>query len=221
MEQKKLLCRQVQEYIDGLSQRQFREGIKSGLISEHIQQCPKCREYFSRAKSLSERLDNWKVPDSKRNITASVMAQIAQLESDRKIEHFSLWSRLPALVVYRLSVPMGVAAAVFIILAISLFLNITRLNVYQGSKENIVAEIGQAVLEGRKFVRADKKKSHPVSIQPEVVQVQHGSEEGIYFFRVSPEVAPTSLVIILGAPGIIPIETKPQPESHVLINHSL
>jgi hypothetical protein len=218
MKDRKLLCRQVQEYIDGLSERQFQEGIKSGFMSEHIGQCPECREYFSRAKGLSEQLDKWKVPDSKRNITADVMAQIAQLESDRK-EHFSLWNRLPALVVYRLRVPVGVAAAVFIILAVSVFLNITRLNVYQGSKEIIVAGTEQSVPEERKFVLIDRQKFHPV--QPETVQVQHGSKEGIYFFRVSPEVAPTSLVIILGAPGIMPIETKPQTESHYLINHSL
>ena len=219
MKDRKLLCRQVQEYIDGLSERQFQEGIKSDFMSEHIGQCPECREYFSRAKSLSERLDQWKVPDSKRNITAGVMAQIAQLESDRKIEHFSLWNRLSALVVYRLRVPVGVAAAVFIILAVSVFLNITRINVYQGSKENIVAVTEQPVPEERKFVLIDRQKFHPV--QPETVQVQHGSKEGIYFFRVSPEVAPTSLVIILGAPGVIPMETKPQTESHYLINHSL
>jgi hypothetical protein len=221
MKDRKLLCRQVQEYIDELSQRQFHEGLKSGSIHEHIQQCPVCREYFNRAKSLSDQLDQWRVPSAKRSITAGVMAQIAQLESDRKIGHFSLWNRLPALVAYRLKVPVGIAAAVFIILAISLFLNITRLNVYQGSKENIVAETEQPVLEKRKFIRVEEKKSRPVSIRPEVVQVQRSSEEGIYFFSVSPEATSTPLVIILGTPGVVPIELKPQTVSHNSINQSL
>lgn len=221
MEDRKLLCRQVQEYVDELSQRQFQEGIKSGLMSEHIRQCPECREYFSRAKGLSERLDEWKVPDSKRNITANVMAQIAQLESDRKIKYFSLCGRLGALIVHRLRVPVGVAAAVFVILAVSLFLNITRLNVYQGSKENILAETEQPVLEGEEIVRVEKQKPRPVSVQPEVVQVQHGSEKGIYFFSVSPEATSTPLVIILGTPGVVPIELKPQTVSLNSINQSL
>lgn len=209
MEHRKLLCRQVQEYIDGLSQRQLSEEIKNAPMYEHIQQCLICRQYLNRAKSLSEQLDQWSVPALKRNITAGVMAQIAQLERDRKIEHFSLWGRLPALFVHRLKVPVGVAAAVFVILAISLTLNITRLNTYLDSKENMQAKTDQTI------------RQRPVAIQPKVIQIQSGSKEGIYFFGANPEAAPTPLVIILGVPGVIPIEPTVQPVTVNLSNQSL
>ena len=214
MEHKKLFCQQVQEYIDGLSQRQFQEKIESSPEYEHIQQCVTCQEYFNRAKSLSDQLDQWSVPPLKRNITVGVMAQIAQLEHDRKIEHFGLWYRLPALFAHRLKVPVGVAAAVFVILAVSLILNITMLNIYHDSKEKIQAKTEQTILEGIKFAHRNKQKSYPVAIQP-------GSKGEMCFFGISPEVAPTPLVIIVSVPGVIPIETTPQPVSVNLSNQSL
>jgi hypothetical protein len=218
MKDRKLLCSQVQEYIDGLSQRQFRKEAEGGLMYDHIQQCPECREYFRQAKDLSDQLNQWTVPDPRRSITAGVMAQIAQLESDRKIERFSLWNRLPALAAYRIRVPAGVAAAVFIILAVSIFLNITGPGIYRDS-EGLTAD--KKTLQGIEFSRTGRQKPYPVTVRPEAVQVQYGGKEGIYFFGASPETAPTSLVIILGAPGIIPVETAPQPEKVSLINQSL
>ena len=203
MQYKKLTCQQAQEYIDGLSQHQFQEKMESSPVYEHIQQCVTCREYFDRAKSLAERLDQWGVPTLKRNITAGVMAQIAQLEHDRKIEGSHLWSKLPSLFVYRLRVPIGVAAAVFVILTISLIFNITRLNIYQGSKEKTQAKTEQAILEGAKFAYRNKQKSYPVSIYP-------AGETWVCFLGVIPEGAPTPPVIILGASGIMPIDTTPQ-----------
>jgi hypothetical protein len=218
MKDRKLLCRQVQEYIDGLSQRQFREETEGGLMYDHIRQCPECREYFSRAKSLSERLDEWKVPDSKRNITAGVMTQIAQLESDGKRRRFGLWNRLPALAAYRIRVPAGVAAAVFIILAVSIFLNITGPGIYRDS-EGLTAD--KKILQGVEFSHTGRQKPYPVTVRPDAIEAQYDGREGIYFFGASPEIAPTSLVIILGAPGIISVETAPQPEKISLINQSL
>ena len=214
MEHRKLSCQQAQEYIDGLSQYQFQEKTESGPVHEHIQQCVTCREYFNQAKSLAEKLDQWSVPPLKRNITAGVMAQIAQLERDRKTEHISLWSRLPALFVYRLKVPVGVAAAVFVILAVSLILNITGLNAYQGHEENIQAKTDQAARTEIDFARRKTQKSYPVSIQP-------AGKEEMCFFGVIPEGAPAPLVIILSAPGVIPIETRPQPVSINLSNQRL
>ena len=214
MEHKNLSCRQVQEYIYGLSQRQLQEEIEGSPEYEHIRQCARCREYFERAKSLSEELEQWSVPTPKRNITAGVMAQIAQLERDRKVEQFSLWSRLPALFIYRLKVPVGAAVAVFVILAISLVLNITRLNTYQDSQEKIQAKTDQSIPEGIKFAHRIKQETYPVSIQP-------GSKGQMCFFGVSPEAVSTPLVIILSAPGVIPIETRPQPVSINLSNQRL
>ncbi|MHC4456066.1 MAG: hypothetical protein ACYS0I_03070 [Planctomycetota bacterium] len=214
MEHKKLLCQQVQEYIDGLSQRQLQEEIESSPEYEHIRQCATCREYFERAKSLSEKLEQWSVPTPKRNITAGVMTQIAQLERDTKVEHFSLWSRLPALFIYRLKVPVGVAAAVFVILTVSLFLNITRLDTYPDSKERMQAKTDQSIPEEIKYAYRIKQKTYPVSIQS-------GSNGQMCLFGVSPEAAPTPIVIILGIPGVIPIETTPRPVSVNLSNQRL
>ena len=221
MEDKKPSCQQVQEYIDGLSQRQLQKEIKSGPMYEHIQQCLTCREYFNQAKSLSAKLDQWSVPTPKRNITAGVMAQITQLERDRKIIHLGLWSRLPALFAHRLKVPVGVAAAVFVILTSSLILNITRLDIYQEPKEKIQTKTEQTILERIRFADRNKQKSYPVPIQPKVLQIQPGSKGEMCFFGISPEAAPPALVIILGVPGVIPIETTPQPVSVNLRNENL
>ncbi len=204
MQDKKLTCQQAQEYIDGLSQRQFQEKIESSPEYEHIQQCLACREYFNQAKSVAEKLDQWCVPTPKHNITAGVMAQIAQLEHDKKTEHFSIWSRLPALFVHRLKVPVGVAAAVFVMLTISLFLNITRLDTYQDSQERIQAKSDQGIAEGIKFAQRIKQKTYPVSIQS-------GSNGQMCFFGVNPETSTTPIVIILGVPGVMPIDTRLQP----------
>ncbi len=214
MQDKKLTCQQAQEYIDGLSQRQSQEKIENSPEYEHIQQCVTCREYFARAKSLSDQLNQWSVPPLKQNITAGVMAQIAQLEHDKKIDHFSLWSRLPALFVHRLKVPVGVAAAVFVMLTISVVLNITKLNIYPDSKEGILAKTDQSIPEEIKFAYRIKQKTYPASIQP----VSNGQ---MCFFGVSPEASPTPIVIILGVPGVMPLETRPQPVSVNLSNQRL
>ena len=214
MKYKNPSCRQVQEYIDGLSQRQLQQEIESSPEYEHIQQCVTCQEYFERAKSLSEKLEQWSVPTPKRSITAGVMTQIAQLERDRKIEHLSLWRRLPALFVHRLKVPVGAAAAVFVILAVSLVLNITRLNTYLDSKGKIQAKTNQTIPEGIKFAHRDKQKLYPVAIQS-------GSKGEMCFFGVSPEAAQTPIVIIFGVPGVMPLETRPQSVSVNLMNERL
>ncbi|MHC4396638.1 MAG: hypothetical protein ACYS1A_13375 [Planctomycetota bacterium] len=214
MEHRKLSCLKVKEYIDGLSQRQLQEETQSGPMYEHIQQCVACREYFNQAKSLSKKLDQWSVPTLKRGITAGVMTQIAQLERDRKTEHFRPWRRFPALFVYRLKVPVGAAAAVFVILAISLVLNFTRLNTYLDSKGKIQAKTDQTILEGIKFARRDKQKLYPVAIQP-------GSKTEMCFFGINPELTQTPLVIILGVPGVVPVETTPQPARLNLSNQRL
>ncbi len=203
MRYKKLTCQQSQEYIDGLSQHQFQEKTESGPVYEHIQQCVTCREYFERAKTLSENLDQWSVPTPKRNITAGVMAQIAQLERDGKTEHISLWSRLPALFLYRFKVPVGAVAAVFVILAVSLVFNITRLNTYQRSKEKLQAKTDQAARTEIDFARRKTRKSYPVSIGP-------ADKTEMCFFGVIPEGAPAPLVIVLGVHGVVPIEITPQ-----------
>ena len=214
MQDKKLTCQQAQEYIDGLSQCQFQEKIESGPEYEHIQQCVACREYFKQAKSLAEKLDQWSVPAPKHNITAGVMAQIAQLEHDKKIAHFSIRSRLAALFVHRLKVPVGAAAAVFVILALSLVLNITKLNIYPDSKEGIQAKTEQSIPEELKFANRIKQKTYPVSIQS-------GSNGQMCFFGVSPEMSQTPIIIILGVPGVMPLETRPQPVSVNLNNQRL
>lgn len=214
MKHRKLSCQQVQEYIDGLSQRQLREKIESSPEYEHIQQCATCQEYFEQAKSLAEKLDKWSVPTRKRSIAAGVMAQIAQLERDRKTKHFSPWSRLPALFVYRLKVPVGAAAAVFIILALSLVLNITGFTTYQESEEKIQVKTDQDISERTKFVHKAKPRIYPGSIQSV-------RKENVYFFSVSPEVTSTPLVIILGTPGVVPMEPTPQQVSLNSINQSL
>ena len=130
MEHRKLSCSEIQEYIDGLSQRQFQAKIENSPECEHIQQCVTCREYYDRAKGLSEKLDQWSVPNLKHNITAGVMAQIAQLERDRKIDHFNLWSRFPALFARRLKVPAGGEAVLG--------------SIHQGSAEDGVIQVALA-----------------------------------------------------------------------------
>ncbi len=202
MEHRKLSCSEIQEYIDGLSQRQLQAKIENSPECEHIQQCVTCREYYDRAKGLSEKLDQWSVPNLKRNITAGVMAQIAQLERDRKIDHFNLWSRFPALFARRLKVPAGVAAAVFVMLTASLIFNITSISKYHNPNGNI-------------------QQFYPVAIQPKVIQMQSVSKEEMCFFGMTPEGAATPIVIILGVPGVVPIETTYQPVTANLTNQRL
>jgi len=214
MQDKKLTCQQTQEYIDGLSQRQFQEKTEGCPEYEHIQQCEACKEYFEQAKSLAEKLDQWNVPNPQSNITAGVMAQIAQLEHDKKIDRFSISSRLPALFIYRLKVPFGVAAAVFVMLAISVFFNIAKLNIYPGSKEGIQAKTEQSIPEELKFANRIKPKTYPVSIQPD------GNGQ-MCFFGVSPETSQTPIIIILGVPGVMPLETRIQPVRANLSNQRL
>ena len=163
---------------------------------------------------MAEKLDQWCVPTPKHNITAGVMAQIAQLEHDKKTEHFSIWSRLPALFVHRLKVPVGGAAAVFVMLTISVVLNITKLNIYPDSKEGILAKTDQSIPEELKFANRIKQKTYPVSIQS-------GSTGRRCFFGVSPETSTTPIVIILGVPGVMPLETRSQPVSVNLSNQRL
>ncbi len=208
MEPRNLSCTQVRQYIDGLSQHQLHEDTKSPLIDEHISQCDTCREYFNRSKTLSDQLDKWNVPAPKRNITTAVMAQIAQLEHDTKIEQVSLWERLPHFFTHRLKVPVSAAAAVIIILTISVTLNIKSFNANLNSSEIIL-------------VKENQIKTVPIDYPPQVIEITSSGKEQMCFFGINPKSATTPLVIILGAPGIIPIETAPKFVTNNSQNQSL
>ncbi|MHC4213540.1 MAG: hypothetical protein ACYSWP_09235 [Planctomycetota bacterium] len=203
MDQTNLSCKQVRQYIDDLSQHQLHEETKSPLIDKHISQCDTCREYFNRAKTLSDQLDKWSVPAPKRNITTAVMAQIAQLEHDKKIEQVSLLNRLPHFFTHRLKVPVSAAAAVIIILSISVILNIKSFNANLNSSKELMTKLP------------------PVYTQPQVIEITSSGKEQMCFFGINTKSATTPLVIILGAPGIVPIETTPKFVTNNSQNQSL
>lgn len=191
-------CEILQDQIDEMSQVELQEAREFGLASQHLKQCPQCQAYWQQALALSEKLDQWQVPNPQKNIAAGVMTAIAQLEHDER-SSVGVWQRWMR---QRLQVPVPVA----VVILFALILSVTFHFKPSPSVPQIVP------------VAVNPSNTNQPAIQP-----VHTATNVIPNFPSTwamPSMAPGTYMIILGAPPLKPNDTFFVPQTQKP-NHSI
>lgn len=121
-------CRDVRSRIDALLPQDLDGERLDETIRGHLDQCAGCRAYLAKSRSLAAALGAWEVPEPRRNIHAGVMTAIARREHDRRRGELpgGFRERCAALFGYRFRVPAAAAAALLVLLGLSLTWNFVQ-----------------------------------------------------------------------------------------------
>jgi len=187
-------CQQIQDQIDQMSQRQLRLAADQGLVCNHVRDCPACKGYLAKALDLASQLDQWEVPQPKRNIVAAVMAEIAEMVPDQRPARISLAEHLVSLLRVRLQVPAAAAILVLCVLTASIILNVVSRFARPEPKREIATVIAKV----------------PVVQATKVVPVQVQGAEPLRSLLANPAMVPSTVIIILGTPPMMPEEITPR-----------
>ncbi len=198
MESKPQTCEIFQDQIDEMSQGELRETRKFDLLAGHLAQCPGCQAYWQDTLALADRLDQWQMPEPRKNIAAAVMAEIAQLEHDQRSSN-GFWHRSMQ---QRLHIPVPVAAIVLLALILSVAFNLRP--------SPPIARVTPVAIDHSPI---DQPRLRPVNMTDTVAP-------GLPGFWTVPAMTPGTYVIILGAPPMVAngglfVPQKPKP------NHAL
>lgn len=189
-----LICQQIQGQIDQMSQRQLRLAADQGPVCDHVRGCPACKGYLAKALDLASQLDQWEVPQPKRNIVAAVMAELAELEPDQRPARIGLGVRLLSLARYRLQVPAAAAILITGALITSIGLNVVTRFVRPETKLEIASVAAHV----------------PVVQATKVVPVQVQGTEPLRSLLTNPAWIPSTVIVILGTPPVMPEEITPR-----------
>jgi len=187
-------CQQIQDQIDQMSQRHLRLAADQGPVCDHALGCPACMGYLAKALDLAYHLDQWEVPQPKRNIVASVMAEIAEMVPDQRPVRISLAEHLVSLLRIRLQVPAAAAILVLGVLTASISLNVVSQFARPEPKREI-ATVTEIV---------------PVAQAIKVVPVQVQGAEPLRSLLANPAMVPSTVIVILGTPPMMPEEITPR-----------
>jgi hypothetical protein len=186
--------------IDGLSQEGLRSALQSGPVREHVRHCAACRTYLEQARALICHLDAWQAPEPKKDICAGVMTQIAQMERDRRVSPVMFLKQGVALLNVRLRVPASAAAILMAALVVSVTLNIRGIHSEK-------AETPGSVVTG----------TLPVGLAPDgaatVAYLYTEQPDQVLSYMSSAALAPSTFVVILGAPPFSDFEMPGGPPS--------
>ena len=186
-------CQQIQDQIDQMSQRHLRLAADQGPVCDHALGCPACMGYLAKALDLAYHLDQWEVPQPKRNIVASVMAEIAEMVPDQRPVRISLAEHLVSLLRVRLQVPAAAAILIMGALIVSIGMNVTRPARPETKRE--IATVTEIV---------------PVAQAIKVVPVQVQGAEPLRSLLANPAMVPSTVIVILGTPPMMPEEITPR-----------
>ena len=208
-------CESIQRTIDEMSRSELHEAGHQGPVHEHTQRCPTCCAYLEEAWVLDSRLDQWEVPLAKRNIAASVMAEIAQLERQRASRDLGGWGRVIALLRVRLQVPAAAMILLLVVLTVSVILNVSRGGRLSSPRYVVQPPPTQSVSPA-------KAQEVDLPVGPvKVTYVATQNSQVMRSFLARPELSPSTVIIILGVPPILPLEAERKPMNAVLRNHPL
>lgn len=207
MQEPSAVCEQVREEIDLMGQAELAEARPGGPIHAHVRQCAGCREHLRQALALASRLDQWEVPEPRRNIAAGVMAEVVRLERDR-----ARCAR-PALLGVRLQIPALAAVAALLILAASVALNVALLR--PPSTPVVTADGRAAAPRAEVAVAGTSETGPPVPAPVRVISVNQEPSDFVRSLMTRPQAVPSTLVIILGAPPILQEEFPVRPAARV------
>ncbi len=187
MQPESLACDAIMEQIDGLPQKRLLSALRSGPLQEHVQHCAACRAYLEKTRTLACHLDSWQVPEPKKDICAGVMTQIAQMERNQRVSPMMFLKQGIALLNVRMRIPAAAAALLVVALVVSVTLNIRGIQSEKGvTSGSIVADVS------------------PVGSAPDdastVAHLYTGPPDPILSYMGSAALAPSTFVVILGAP---------------------
>ena len=212
---KPLTCQQIQQGIDEMSGSQLQEAQIQGPVHEHVQGCPACRDHLADALALADHLDQWEAPQARRNIPASVMAQIAQWERHRARLAPGLWGQVTTVLRYRLQIPVAAMVPVLVALTVSVGLNVSRVE-RSASPQYALQPQTPPSIHGASAPAPDQPAG-----QPKVVYVGAQNSQAIRSILARPELSPSALIIILGTPPIVTWEPESKPANALMNNHPL
>jgi hypothetical protein len=134
-------CEEMRERMNEMSLEELREQAGDEPFAEHLRACPQCREYYEKCVALCTALDDWKVPDPRKNIHAGVMTAIAGLEREKRERKplGGFWEAVGALFGRRFRVPAFAAVAVILVFVFSVTLNVIQHTRIAGFDERLLA----------------------------------------------------------------------------------
>lgn len=195
------LCETIRNQIDDLTRSDLRDVRLPTPVTEHTRNCPACKAYLNDILGLAEHLEDWPVPEPGKNIETGVMTRIAQLERDRRFDLLDIAGQCRGLLVRRVRVPVALAALLLLGLFVSVALNVRAWQeraaypVFAGTET--VPSLPTA--EGG-MVQMPHVSPVVATPQPQV-QVS-GSQQGLPSLIGHSQLAPTTFIIILGAPPL-------------------
>jgi hypothetical protein len=194
MQPESLTCNAIMEQIDGLSQKGLKSALRSGPVQEHVQHCTACRSYLEKTLALVCHLDTWQVPEPKKDICAGVMTQIAQMERNRRASSVMLLKEGIALLNVRLRVPAAAAAILMAALVVSVTLNIRGIHTEKAATPGDIVSNASPI---GSMTDDTSTVTYLYTDQPDL----------ILSYMSSAALAPSTFVVILGAPPFSVFET--------------
>lgn len=195
-------CDSIHTEIDDLAQTRLVRMEIPKHIADHVRSCTACKSYLDQQLALAAQAEQWTVPEPKRSVGIDVMSRIAQWEHDKSKETSTFWGDCKRVLRSRVQVPASIAAAVTLLLAVSVVFNISQMDRPTGivqlppnSMNNLPPEHGQ-VVQTRTQPRAIPASHELNAVQPWLNQAQ---------------LPPSTMVIILGAPPLPWTESLPGP----------
>ena len=195
------LCETIRKQIDDLTRSELRDMRLPTPVSEHARECPTCKAYLDNILALAEHLEAWPVPEPSKNIETGVMTRIAQLERDRRFNLADVAGQCRDLLLRRVRMPVAVAA----LLVLGLFVSVTsNVRTWQrNAAERLIArtETIPAQPDGAMGVVPMTPLSPVATVPQAQVQMAH-AQHGMPSLSVRSQLAPTTFIIILGAPPL-------------------
>ena len=195
------LCETIRNHIDDLTRSELRDMRLPTPVSENARECSACKAHLDQVLALAEHLEGWPIPEPSKNIETGVMTRIAQLERDRRFNLADVAGQCRELLLRRVRMPVAVAA----LLVLGLFVSVTS-NVrtwHRNAAQEIIAhtETIPAQPDGAIGVVPMTPLS-PVAMTPQPqVQMAH-AQHGMPSWSGHSQLAPTTFIIILGAPPL-------------------
>jgi len=193
-------CDSIHLDIEDLTQTQLARMEIPKHIAKHVRSCAGCKSHLDQQLALAEQAEQWTVPAPKRSVGIDVMSQIAQWEHDNSRKTSTFWDDCKRVLRRRIQVPASVAAAIVILLAVSLVINVSQMN---------------------PPVRIARHPNGPVNMIPaeHIQTVQTGAQMSVipagnelnplHPWRTQAQLLPSTTVIILGAPPLPWTESLP------------
>lgn len=195
------LCETIRIQIDDLTRSNLRDMRLPPPVTEHARECPACKAHLDQVLALAEHLEGWPIPEPSKDIETGVMTRIAQLERDRRFNLADIAGQCRELLLRRVRMPVAVAALLVLGLFVSAALNVRAWQ--RGVARPVIVRTESIPTQpGEESGVAQMLRLSPVAMTPKPqVQVAH-SPQGLPFWSGHSQLAPTTFIIILGAPPL-------------------